>query len=470
MKKVRRSRQGPFIIVLGDILLIPLSYIAAFYIRFGDLREFKGKIPLLFLFLMVLIYIIVFYFFDHYEPRKKYFSWMSLFEISFSVFVAGVLTSFLKYTFFLFPIGRGIFVIASLILAVSSFLWRTACYQLFHFFIKPKMAVIVGTGKPACDLAVLISSTASDFELAGLIEDQAARTCGNETARPEKVLGTSDELLEILGKNKIGLIILSSPVENDASLIKQLIEARLRGIEVTDLPEMVQFLKGKIPIDHVPEAWFLESRKLGLSEKHVLAKIKRLTDIAFSSFFLALSLPLWPLIALAIKINSRGPVIYKQKRIGKNETVFSLYKFRSMVDKAEKDGAVWADENDTRITVVGKILRNLHLDELPQLVNVLKGEMSLVGPRPERPEFVQELKRSIPYYSFRHIMKPGLTGWAQINFPYASSMEESHEKLEYDLYYISRGNWLLDIRIILKTAKASVFGKEQKKSVKKNES
>jgi exopolysaccharide biosynthesis polyprenyl glycosylphosphotransferase len=281
-------------------------------------------------------------------------------------------------------------------------------------------------------------------------------------------MGSTDSLLEVIENYKINQVILSRPVEKNSPLAKQLIEARLKGVEITDLPEMYQFLTGKIPIKYVPEAWFLESKRFRIFEINFMARIKRLMDILFSFLILALSLPFWPFIALAIKINSRGPLIYKQKRIGKNEAVFSLYKFRSMIDKAETDRAVWADENDKRIIFVGKVMRKLHLDELPQLLNVLKGEMSLVGPRPERPEFVQELKAKISYYSFRHIMKPGLTGWAQVNFPYASSVGESQEKLEYDLYYISRVNLLLDIRIFLKTVKAVIFGRKSKKGVEKH--
>ncbi|GAG01180.1 unnamed protein product, partial [marine sediment metagenome] len=193
----------------------------------------------------------------------------------------------------------------------------------------------------------------------------------------------------------------------------------------------------------------------------LVLKLKRLIDIIISSIILLISLPLWPIISLLIKTNSRGPVFYTQKRVGKNESLFSLHKFRSMIDKAEEDEPVWADENDKRITLVGKILRKLHLDELPQFWNVIKGEMSLVGPRPERPEFVEELKKKIPYYSLRHFMKPGITGWAQVNYPYASSLKDSREKMEYDLYYVYHMNLLFDVRIFLRTAQKILLGKKE---------
>ena len=461
MKKVRGARKRPIIILFGDALIVPFAYIAAYLLRFGNLAGFQDKIPLMFLLIITVSYPAVFYFLDLYEPKKKYMTLTSFFEVIFGVLSAGVIVSFLKYLLFLFPIGRGILAIASLLIAVATFFWRASCYQMFKFLIRPKRTVIIGAGKPGRDLAELIDVTVNDFELIGFI-DEAPRADDHELM-PQKILGSIDRLSDILEKHKIDQVILSGSKEKNLSLTKQLLEARLKGIEITDLPEMIIFLKGKIPINHVPEEWFLESQRFGISEKNVFAKIKRLIDILFSVLILVISLPFWPLIALGIKVNSRGPIFYQQTRVGKNEAVFSLFKFRSMIDKAENDRPVWAGENDTRITVIGKILRKSHLDELPQLINVIRGEMSLIGPRPERPEFVEELKTRIPYYSFRHIMKPGLTGWAQINFPYASSLEESQEKLEYDLFYISQVNMVLDIRIVLRTAKAVLFGRKSQK-------
>jgi len=230
---------------------------------------------------------------------------------------------------------------------------------------------------------------------------------------------------------------------------------------VIDMPELYQALERRIPIDFISELWLLNAKGFDWSEKSIMIKIKRLMDILFSSIFLLLSFPLWPIIALIIRLTSKGPVFYSQKRVGWNEKVFSLIKFRSMVDKAEENGAVWAKENDVRVTFVGSILRKLHLDELPQFINVLKGEMSLVGARPERPVFVENFNKEIPYYSLRHFQRPGLTGWAQVNYPYASSLEDSKAKLEYDLYYVYHMTLLLDLRIILKTVR-NVFRKVKK--------
>jgi exopolysaccharide biosynthesis polyprenyl glycosylphosphotransferase len=459
MNKIVGFKRRP-IILFGDALLIPFSYLAAFYLRFGTLTGFLEKIPLSFVFIMTLSYLAAFYFFDLYESREKYPTLTSFFEVLFGILAAGVLISFLKYTLFLFPIGRGIFVIASAILVVTMFSWRTVCYRLFDIFVKPKRTIIIGMGKAGRELSRLIRTTPNDFSLIGFIEEREGDDVGGNDKDSGGSLGSIADLISVIRGEKIDQIIVSDPRVRIPALTKQLIEARLQGIVVSDLQNIYQIIEGKIPVDHIPEEWFLEPERFGLSEKSFTAKIKRFSDIFFAILILTVSLPLWPLIAFAIKINSRGPVLYKQTRMGRNEAVFSLIKFRSMIDKAEKNGAVWAEMNDKRVTFIGKILRMLHLDELPQLINVLKGDMSLVGPRPERPEFVRDLNEKIPYYSFRHIMKPGLTGWAQVNLPYASSLEASHEKLEYDLFYISRVSLFLDLRILLKTAKGLMFGKK----------
>lgn len=195
-----------------------------------------------------------------------------------------------------------------------------------------------------------------------------------------------------------------------------------------------------------------------MNDKSVYSKIKRITDVVLGSVGLVIGLPLWPVIAALIRFDSPGPVFYVQDRVGQDGRVFRIAKFRSMIDEAETNGALWAHVNDKRITRVGRVLRRLHLDELPQLLNVIGGDMSLVGPRPERPEFVSELERVIPGYGRRHAVKPGLTGWAQVNYKYASSLESSRVKLGYDIYYVENKGIALDFEIMLKTVR--VIGKE----------
>ena len=242
--------------------------------------------------------------------------------------------------------------------------------------------------------------------------------------------------------------------------IRQLLDCRLRGIEVIELVEFLERESAKIWIDLVNPGWLIFSPGFRLSKFQYWTK--RFMDLAVSSVLLAVTLPVMLLIAIAIKLEGglRDPILYSQERVGRNNKLFKILKFRSMRMDAEADGeAVWAAENDPRITRVGAFLRVTRLDELPQLLNVFRGQMSLVGPRPERPEFVAGLSESLPYYSERHTVNPGLTGWAQLRYNYSGSKEETLEKLQYDLYYVKNHSLLLDLMIILQTVEVVLWGK-----------
>jgi exopolysaccharide biosynthesis polyprenyl glycosylphosphotransferase len=197
-----------------------------------------------------------------------------------------------------------------------------------------------------------------------------------------------------------------------------------------------------------------------LRSELILQRTKKILDLGIATLFFPVAIPLMGLIALCIRLDSSGPIFYRQTRVGERERRFQLIKFRTMVKNAEEEtGAIWAGKNDSRVTRVGRILRMTRLDELPQLFNVLSQEMSFIGPRPERPEFVRDLEAKIPYYSLRHSVKPGITGWAQVNYPYGASVEDAIEKLQYDLFYIQNMSLLLDLRIFLKTIHVVLFGK-----------
>lgn len=242
--------------------------------------------------------------------------------------------------------------------------------------------------------------------------------------------------------------------------IKDLLDRRLRGVEVIDLVEFLERETGKIPIELVTPGWLIFSEGFRQSKARLAAK--RVRDVAIAAFALLFAWPLLIAIAIAIKLEDgwRSPVIYRQERVGYLGSPFDLLKFRSMTVDAEADGrAVWASENDKRITRVGHVIRRLRFDELPQILNVLKGEMSIVGPRPERPEFVRALSASIPFYAERHTVKPGLTGWAQLRYAYGASEEEAAEKLKYDLYYVKNHSLFLDLVIILQTAEIILWAK-----------
>jgi exopolysaccharide biosynthesis polyprenyl glycosylphosphotransferase len=257
------------------------------------------------------------------------------------------------------------------------------------------------------------------------------------------------DLLEAIKKLEIDTLVLGQNFSSEKKIEKKIYPCLSLQITIWDLAKAYELIFQKIPLNFIDQAWLLENLSEG--RKRLYDKTKRLLDIAFASFFLALTLPFWLLISLVIKLEDWGPIFYRQERIGKNNRVFILWKFRSMKKGAEAKRAVWAKEKDPRTTKTGKILRKTHLDELPQLINILRGDISFVGPRPERPEFVKRLEQKIPYYHLRHIIKPGFTGWAQIKFRYARSIMDSFEKFQYDLYYIKNRSLLLDLITLSKT-------------------
>jgi exopolysaccharide biosynthesis polyprenyl glycosylphosphotransferase len=262
-------------------------------------------------------------------------------------------------------------------------------------------------------------------------------------------INPSKDFIKQLKKEKINTIVFTEEFEKDPKFQNLFYNLLFLGINFLDFPSFYEKITEKIPVASISKVWFFENLKEG--EKRIYDKFKRVFDVVLASIILLFTLPLWLLIALAIKIEDGGPIFYLQERVGKNKKIFRLIKFRSMIKEAEKEGPKWAEIEDQRVTKVGKFLRRFHLDEIPQMINVIRGDISLVGPRPERPEFVEKLEKEIPHYNLRHIIKPGFTGWAQIKFRYARSIGDSLEKFQYDLYYIKNRSLFLDLKILLKT-------------------
>jgi len=255
-----------------------------------------------------------------------------------------------------------------------------------------------------------------------------------------------------------GIIIASNlPLPDHVS--NEFLHYRLLGLQILNLAQVYEHIWRKLPVHYLENQWFLTSDGFNITHNQVGLRIKRLMDISLSLFLFFITWPLFLITMILIKWDSKGPVFFSQKRTGKNGKVFSIIKFRSMKIDAEKEGAQWAQKSDPRVTRVGNIIRLTRIDELPQIYNVLKGDMSFIGPRPERPEFNEKLESQIPYYQMRHLLNPGITGWAQVMYPYGASVEDSIEKLQYELYYIKNYSITLDILIILKTIKIVLFGK-----------
>ena len=263
----------------------------------------------------------------------------------------------------------------------------------------------------------------------------------NDNAFKNTQIIRSDNIDQALHK-KWQAIILDPNHHSDSSETSKLVSLRLRGTPVLTLAEYYERQWYMVPVDHIEEDWFLRSQGFSMLGNPVSLRIKRVIDFILSSVMLIISIPIVFISALLIKLTSKGPVFFKQTRVGLNAETFTIYKLRTMVQDAELDGAQWAEKNDPRVTIIGNILRKSRIDELPQCWNVLKGEMSFVGPRPERPEFTKELAEAIPYYELRHMIKPGITGWAQVIFPYGASVDDSMKKLQYELYYIKNQSLL----------------------------
>ena len=267
-----------------------------------------------------------------------------------------------------------------------------------------------------------------------------------------KVLGLNAELREIVEKNQIHNVVVELRDRRGRLPVDELLELKMRGIAVEEATSVYERVTGKIAIESLKPSWMVFGDGFEVSRRILIQK--QIVSFSASSLLLLLCLPLFPLIALLIKLDSSGPVFFRQDRVGQGGKTFSLLKFRSMCQDAERDsGPVWARADDKRVTRLGKLLRRTRLDEVPQLINVLRGDMSLVGPRPERPKFVQDLSDTIPFYALRHSVKPGITGWAQINYRYGNSVEDAVEKLQYDLFYIKNISWALDLLILLNTVK-----------------
>jgi sugar transferase (PEP-CTERM system associated) len=271
------------------------------------------------------------------------------------------------------------------------------------------------------------------------------------------ILGNCDDLLDTARRAQAEVIVVALSERRGVFPLRDVLRCKLNGIQIMDAPSLYELVRGKLMLESITPSWFIFSS--GFRRTTLFSISKRFVDIVLSCIGLLLTLPFFPLIALAIKLDSSGPVFFRQERVGNKEKLFVLYKFRTMGQDAEKGtGAVWADKNDPRVTKLGRFFRGSRIDEIPQLINVLKGNMSFVGPRPERPEFVDKLKLVIPYYSKRHFIKPGLTGWAQVRYPYGSSVEDAVEKLRFDLYYIKNIGPFLDTLIFFETIKVVLFG------------
>ncbi len=400
---------------------------------------------------------LLFYITDLYNPRRDQRSQQTAGLVVMDVAIAMASVTLGFYFYPRWSISRVFFLIVFAVASVLVVLWRLLWSRLYGALTRPSVVGVLGNGLAVDELRQVAGE--HKLRVVPLADPNECPT--PETG--EKGNGDSANsraaLQASLARLRPDVIVLSPSLGLDAEAARLLIDARFSGITVLDLPTMFQLPSGKLPLEHLDAEWLLRAHGFQFFESNMAVKAKRLSDLALACAFMILSSPLWPLIALGIKTSSRGPVFYRQERVGQNEEVFHLIKFRTMATNSEANGPVWAAQDDNRIFPFGRFLRLFRLDELPQLINILKGDMSFVGPRPERPVFVEELKNAIPYYSLRSAIRPGLTGWAQVNYSYGASFQDALEKLKYDLHYIQHLSLLFDLQIVLRTFR-TVLGRE----------
>lgn len=366
--------------------------------------------------------------------------------------------------------GNGVPVIALILALALMTVWRLAIHWVMRNPMLGDRLLIVGTDKLATEVAheamlrrdlgyKVAGYVSEDPKLVGtdLLSQSDSPTNGQVTFS-RKVLGAVGDLNRIVHEEKIDRVVVALQDRRGRMPVDQLLEIRLQGqAAIEEGTALYEKLTGKISVEMLRPSWIIFSG--GGKRGAFWGIIRRLFNLAMSLVGLSLSLPFAVLAAIAIKLDSPGPIFYAQERVGKNGRTFKILKFRSMRQDAEKDGvAQWAAQRDPRITRVGNFLRKTRIDEIPQFINILLGDMSFVGPRAERPVFVEQLSEQIPFYSQRHLVEPGLTGWAQVNYGYGSSVEDAVQKLQYDLYYIKNVSLLFDIWIMFKTIKVVLFG------------
>jgi sugar transferase (PEP-CTERM system associated) len=361
--------------------------------------------------------------------------------------VPGVLAFILAGVSYVRPnylLGNGSSAVGLLILTVALFGWRIGFTWLVQLPILVERVYVLGTGERA---QRVVQGLRQNPEIGVEIASWTGKLEGAVTRE-----SVATHLMEVVEKQKVHRVIVATSDRRGTIPMKELLELRMKGVKIEEATTWLEKISGKIEVENLYPSWLVFGE--GFRRSSTFIAVRRTLSIVISLIGLILSLPLLPFIMLAVRLDSPGPVFYTQTRVGKAGRTFKVVKFRTMRQDAEaKSGPKWAGDNDPRVTSVGKFLRSSRLDEIPQLWCVLKGDMAFVGPRPERPEFIEWLSKEIPYYNVRHMVRPGLTGWAQIKYKYGSTVQDSREKLQYDLFYIKNASIGLDLLIMFQTVK-----------------
>jgi sugar transferase (PEP-CTERM system associated) len=450
------------LLVMLESLIVALSLVAAAGLRFwNNPTDFQGFVSAQFFPVQAVVVVVMvqlcFYYnnlYDFHLLRRRHEQLISLGE---SMGQACVLLGILYFLAPSLMLGRGVFLIGVVLGSTLIVASRTALDSKWYTAALKQKILILGAGELAETVASQLTSRPDlNLSIVGFLR-AGINSNGSSPTTHYKVLGGIPDLASVVHATEAEKIIVALEERRQVLPVRELVRLRMEGIIVEDAQTTMSALSGRVWLDTVHPSWFVFSD--GFRRSRTAQVIKRFSDVVFGITGLILSLPVMALVALAVRLDSKGPVIYSQKRVGLRGRYFNVLKFRSMCVDAEREtGAQWASADDLRITRVGRFLRKFRFDELPQFINVIRGDMSFVGPRPERPEFVEELRKAIPYYDERHTVRPGITGWAQVQYEYGASVEAACRKLEYDLFYLKNMSFFFDALIIFRTVRTILSG------------
>jgi sugar transferase (PEP-CTERM system associated) len=431
------------LLVVGSFLLAtvyvvgPDTYIALIYEN--GLLKIAG---------IAILTLLLSYYFDLYEPQRISERWEIYFRLFLLLSVLSFILAGLVYIFPQIDIGPNVFVFGTSILVIALVIWRWVYEWILCLSVFRERVYVLGGGERARKVVDLIR-TRRDAGME-VVEGGREGASGGELER-----FAADLRAFCKPRLRIERVIVAMENRRGSMPVRELLDLRLRGVVIEDASFVMERLLGRLPLDGLNPSSLIFTH--GFNVKASQQILRRIVSITVSFIGLAICLPFIPFIILAVRLSSPGPIFYRQTRVGLRGRPFSVIKFRTMRQDAEEQGAVWATQNDPRVTSLGRFMRTTRLDEIPQLWNVLRGEMGFVGPRPERPEFVQWLAGEIPFYELRHMIRPGITGWAQVRYKYGASLEETKNKLEYDLYYVKHLSLGLDLLIMFETIKTIIL-------------
>lgn len=438
------------VLLLCEALIVSGSFlVAAAYLLGPDTYiALMFENGLLKIVVITVLTLLLSYYFDLYEPQRISERWEIYFRLLLVLCVLSFVLAAFVYFFPQLDIGPNVFFVGISILSIALVFWRRAYEWIVGLAVFRERVYVLGSSARARNLIEMLR-TRRDMGME--VVDGDSETASNRTLE-----SFAADLRSFRQPNSgIDRVVVAMEDRRGSMPVRELLNLRLRGIVIEDASALMERLTGKLPLDGLNPSSLIFTDGFKVKASQQIAR--RLVSIAVSFTVLVICLPFIPFIILAVRLSSPGPILFRQTRVGLRGRIFTVFKFRTMRQDAEVAGAVWATKNDPRATTLGRFMRKTRIDEIPQLWNVLCGEMSFVGPRPERPEFVQWLTTAIPFYDLRHLIRPGLTGWAQVRYQYGASLEETKQKLEYDLYYVKHLSLGLDLLIMFETIKTIVL-------------